>query len=121
MFYVIIKLYYERRNERRKIENRKSFTEEVKDYIRYKSDGRCSHCGKVLKDDFTVEHVIPLNKGGSNYFHSLDENIKKGELSVQNGIKLFRVRDFYCSSKCMDLVELRKTATIIEADRQGFT
>lgn len=53
-------------NERRKIENRKSFTEEVKDYIRYKSDGRCSHCGKVLKDDFTVEHVIPLNKGGSD-------------------------------------------------------
>ena len=30
-------------NERRKIENRISFTEEVKDYIRYKSDGRCSH------------------------------------------------------------------------------
>lgn len=53
-------------NERRKIENRISFTEEVKDYIRYKSDGRCSHCGKVLKDDFTIEHVIPLNKGGSN-------------------------------------------------------
>lgn len=50
-------------NERRKIENRKSFTEEVKDYIRYKSDGRCSHCGKVLKDDLTVEHVILLNKG----------------------------------------------------------
>lgn len=54
------------------------------------------------------------------YFHSLDENIKndmkKGELSIKNGIKLFRIRDFCCSSKYMDLTELRKTAIIIEAD-----
>lgn len=55
-------------NERRKIENRRNFNTEVKDYIRYKSNCRCSHCGKDLKSNFTIEHVIPLNKGGSRSY-----------------------------------------------------
>ena len=29
-------------------------------------NGICTHCGKKITDDFTVEHVIPLSKGGSN-------------------------------------------------------
>lgn len=69
-------------NERRKIENRRNFNTEVKDYIKYKSSCRCSHCGKDLKSDFTIEHVIPLNKGGSNDLSNLvalcqDCNAKK--------------------------------------------
>lgn len=71
-------------NERRKIENRRNFNTEVKDYIRYKSNCRCSHCGKDLKSNFTIEHVIPLNKGGSNDLSNLvalcqDCNTKKDD------------------------------------------
>lgn len=69
-------------SERRKIENRRDFSDDIKEYIKYKSDCRCSHCGKTLKTDFTVEHVIPLNKGGSNDLSNLvalcqDCNFKK--------------------------------------------
>lgn len=52
--------------ERKKIEDRKWFTKEEKDFIRSKSNNLCSHCGKKLSNDFTVEHVIPISKGGSN-------------------------------------------------------
>lgn len=52
--------------ERKKIEERKWFTPSEKKFIKSKSNGVCSHCGKPLSDDFTVEHVIPLSKGGSN-------------------------------------------------------
>lgn len=53
---------------RRKIEERKQFTKEEKQFILDKSCGRCCHCGKELHigDNFTVEHAIPLSKGGTN-------------------------------------------------------
>lgn len=53
---------------RHKIEERKSFTKDEKIFILDKSKGMCSHCGKKLTigDDFTVEHVIPISKGGTN-------------------------------------------------------
>jgi hypothetical protein len=52
--------------KREKTEERKQFTYEERIFIRKKSNGVCSHCGKKLKDDFTVEHVVPLSKGGTN-------------------------------------------------------
>ena len=51
---------------REKLEERRYFTTEEKIFIGQKSLNRCSHCGKKLTTDFTVEHVIPLNKGGTN-------------------------------------------------------
>lgn len=69
-------------NRRRKVEERKWFTPEEKEFVKKKSNCRCSHCDKKLIDDFTVEHVIPLNKGGSNDLSNivtlcLDCNAKK--------------------------------------------
>lgn len=57
------------RAERKKIVERKIFTHDEKIFILDKSDSRCSHCGKKLKigDNFTVEHVIPISKGGTNH------------------------------------------------------
>lgn len=52
--------------ERRKVVERKWFTPEEKNFIKSKSNNICSHCGKPLSDNFTVEHVIPISKGGSN-------------------------------------------------------
>lgn len=59
--------------ERRKVESRKIFTREEKREILSKSDGKCCRCGKSISigDDFTVEHVIPISKGGSNDISNL--------------------------------------------------
>lgn len=53
---------------REQVEERKWFAPEEKDFILSKSHGRCCHCGKKISvgKDFTVEHVIPLSKGGTN-------------------------------------------------------
>lgn len=48
---------------------RKKVVERVwfsKDILR-KSDGVCAHCGcpVAIGDNFTVEHVVPISKGGT--------------------------------------------------------
>lgn len=58
--------------ERVKIENRRRFTPAEKSAIMYKSGNKCSHCGcKLNGDHLTIEHVIPLDKGGTNDFGNL--------------------------------------------------
>lgn len=54
--------------ERVKMEERKQFTKDDKVFILDKSKNKWCHCGKKLSigDNFTVEHVIPLSKGGTN-------------------------------------------------------
>lgn len=54
--------------ERQYVEERKTFCREDKEFVLMKSGGRCSHCGKklTLDNDFTIEHIIPLSKGGTN-------------------------------------------------------
>ena len=56
----------ERRQQQAK---RYSFTaEERKEILRY-SNGRCAHCGKELSAysyDYSVEHIIPISRGGTN-------------------------------------------------------
>lgn len=50
---------------RKKVDERKGFTYIERCAIKSKSNGRCAHCGKVLLD-FTIDHVIPIEKGGTN-------------------------------------------------------
>ena len=53
--------------KRQKIVERERFTYEEKEKLAEKSDRRCCHCGKKLSiKDTTVEHFIPLSKGGTN-------------------------------------------------------
>lgn len=54
--------------KRQKIVERDDFTLEEKEAIGKKSDNRCCHCGKKVyfKYGATVEHFIPLSKGGTN-------------------------------------------------------
>lgn len=54
--------------KRQKIVERDDFTLEEKEAIGEKSDNRCCHCGKKVyfKYGATVEHFIPLSKGGTN-------------------------------------------------------
>ncbi len=62
-------------DERTKVESRpNSYSIEEKEYILTKTHRKCAKCGCKLsiKDDFfTVDHYIPLNKGGSNNIKNL--------------------------------------------------
>lgn len=53
---------------RDKIDERRHFYSHEKKEIILKSRGKCAHCGCVLKTpgDMTVEHIIPIAKGGTN-------------------------------------------------------
>lgn len=49
-------------------------TASTKKEVAEKTNGRCARCGKKIKigsDNFTVDHFIPLNKGGSNQTKNL--------------------------------------------------
>ena len=70
-----------RQKQERRIPNSKIRKEQILDRCK----GLCTHCGKEIKigEDFTVEHVIPLSKGGTNEFENLvslceDCNKEKG-------------------------------------------
>ena len=57
---------------RKQTEERICFSYEQKEKILAKSDGKCCHCGRKLAltdknyEKITVEHVIPISKGGTN-------------------------------------------------------
>ena len=52
---------------------RDKFTDEEKHIIGRKSDNRCCHCGKTVFINYegTIDHFIPLDKGGSNSMYNL--------------------------------------------------
>ena len=55
--------------KRVKEENRYMFTLDEKRTMLKRTDGKCARCGKELHvgtKDCTVEHIIPLSKGGKN-------------------------------------------------------
>lgn len=61
-------------NEQIKVDKvkRKSFTSGERILVYNKSKGRCVICGNFVPfDDFTVDHVIPLAKGGTNEISNL--------------------------------------------------
>lgn len=52
---------------RAKIEERKTFTKTEKEFIKLKTSGKCGHCGcKLTDENITVDHIIPISKGGTN-------------------------------------------------------
>lgn len=54
--------------KRQKIDDRLIFSYEERLEINQKSDNKCCHCGKVVYPGYgaTIDHFIPLNKGGTN-------------------------------------------------------
>ena len=52
--------------------SRKVFSQEKRNDIYERTKGRCALCGKFIRfDQFTVDHVIPLAKGGTNDIENL--------------------------------------------------
>lgn len=75
--------------KREQVAERKVFSTEEKLKALEKSNGRCAHCGTKLligSRDLTMEHIIPLSKGGAN--------------SADNIIALCKV----CNKKKSDLI-----------------
>lgn len=74
---------------RKKVNLREVFTDKEKKIILTKSNGLCSHCGKPLTvDTVSVEHVIPLSKGGLNNMSNLvalcrEDNRKKSNSIIE--------------------------------------
>lgn len=51
---------------------RRKFSDYEKKTIYAKSDGKCEICGRQVKfKDMTVDHKIPLTKGGTNELENL--------------------------------------------------
>lgn len=75
---------------RRQTEERRGFTYAERLQICEKSDNKCCHCGKGVKmhdKESTIEHIIPISKGGTNDFRNLvylctDCNEKKANLII---------------------------------------
>ena len=73
--------------ERQKIVERDDFTFDEREHIAAKSHHKCAHCGKEVYFGYgaTVDHFVPLNKGGTNRDINLimlcnDCNKEKGQL-----------------------------------------
>lgn len=46
---------------------RKQYSENQRKIIYQRADGRCQLCGRKIEfNDMTVDHIIPISKGGSN-------------------------------------------------------
>jgi 5-methylcytosine-specific restriction endonuclease McrA len=52
---------------RTRIKERGKFTKADIDHILKSQNGRCAYCRSSIKDDYHIDHIKPLAKGGSNW------------------------------------------------------
>lgn len=64
--------YYNERRRARKLKVKGSFTKEEWLKVRDATDGVCSYCGKYVGvEKLTLDHIVPLSKGGTNYITNI--------------------------------------------------
>lgn len=75
-------------NKRHRKCDRELIDYDTKKLVAKKTDGVCSHCGKRIEigGQFTVDHIIPLNKGGTNNSDNLVPLCKDCNLSKDDKI-----------------------------------
>lgn len=62
---------------------RRCFSEKERNDIYEKSEGKCALCGKFIRfDEFTIDHILPISRNGSNDLDNLQCTCKQC-----NGIK----------------------------------
>ena len=62
---------------------RRCFSEKERNDIYAKSEGKCALCGKFIRfDEFTIDHILPISRNGSNDLDNLQCTCKQC-----NGIK----------------------------------
>lgn len=60
------------RENRKKKTKRKTYSQDARKLIYNKANGRCELCGrKIIFEDMTVDHIIPLSQGGLDEVENL--------------------------------------------------
>jgi len=81
---VKLKARQRRKNRAKKARQRNAFVEHVEGYIVFELDeGICGICSDPILEDFHVDHIIPLSRGGEHSYANVQAahprcNIKKG-------------------------------------------
>lgn len=58
--------------------SRKGFSAEIRNDVYERTQGKCALCGKFVRfDQFTIDHIIPLAKGGTNDRNNLQCTCKR--------------------------------------------
>lgn len=72
------------------------FPQEVRLKAYNQSEGRCVYCGRFIPfDEMTIDHIVPLSKGGTNYEKNLQCCCKECNLMKQDLLEC----DFYKKMK----------------------
>lgn len=72
------------------------FPQETRMSVYNQSEGRCVYCGRSIPfDEMTIDHIVPLSKGGTNYEKNLQCCCKECNLMKQDLLE----RDFYRKMK----------------------
>lgn len=99
---------------------RKQFSQTERVKIYNKSKGRCAICGKFIPyDSFTIDHIIPLAKGGTNAMDNLQVacsvcNLIKQDILPEDlmnkltEIILYQMRKSYDNKLCKSINYLRR-------------
>ena len=99
---------------------RKQFSQAERIKIYNSNKGRCAICGKFIPyDSFTVDHIIPLAKGGSNAIDNLQVacgvcNLIKQDILPEDLMKklmeivLYQMRKSYDNEFCRKINYLRR-------------
>ena len=59
--------------------SRKGFSAEIRNDVYERTQGKCALCGKFVRfDQFTIDHIIPLAKGGTNDRNNLETGLFPG-------------------------------------------
>lgn len=72
------------------------FPQETRMSVYNQSEGRCVYCGRFIPfDEMTIDHIVPLPKGGTNYEKNLQCCCKECNLMKQDLLEC----DFYKKMK----------------------
>lgn len=71
------------------------FNKNIKKQLKERYGQRCVYCGCYIGDDFTIDHVIPQCRGGTNNIDNLvisciDCNKEKDDMSFDSFMRRFK-------------------------------
>lgn len=90
-----------------KIKEAKGYKDRIENFRKRMNDiGECIFCGS--KKNLTIEHLIPVSKGGTNEINNLFPSCKKCNCSKgpKDWIKWYREKDFYSLKREKKILKL---------------